>query len=1649
MFSNKFHSFAKKLFGALMVLGLLFSSVPAPAFAAIYAPGATLDPSCLPTDANCGVDTSAFANSGINLASATSSPATTTSQLYNVGGTLFWNGSAVAGLSGPNAITSLNGLATSTQTFATGTTGTDFSIVSSGSTHTFNLPSATSTARGLLTASDWTAFNNKVSSQWTTTGSNIYYNTGNVGIGTTNPSQKLEVAGTVLANGFNANSTSSPFQINGATILNVVGGGTFVGTNAGVNTQAMTFYPTFIGSDAGKSNTTGIYNTAVGGAALKANTTGGTNTANGALALTANTTGQSNSAFGGLALQLNITGNYNTAIGSGALLFNNGDSNVAVGSSALLQNTSGGSNTAVGGGAGLSLTVGSNNTLLGTSAGGNLTTGNRNILIGSDINAPSATSSNQLSIGNLIFGTGLNATGTAISTGNIGIGTNDPLAKLHITPTTAAALRLDAYGTSTGSTAEIRFQELVANGSNYTGFKSPDALAGNVLYTLPNADGANGQVLSTNGAGAFAWANQTPPSATTTINGASGPAFTFGTGISGTDFNIATSTSALTFNLPDASIIARGLISTSTQTIAGSKTFSSAPTISSMTAGSVLFAGTSGLVSQNNAGLFWDNTNSRLGIGTTTPSNTLAINGTLGITTQVTPSSATGGTITTSGAYTIHTFNAPGSYTFTVPGNINVDYIVVGGGAGGGGADGTGGGGGGAGGLLSGSTALSPGNYTVTVGVGGTAGAAGSSGTLGGNGGSSSFNSVNVSGGGGGGRGISTASNGLSGGSGGGSGSTGTGGSGTAGQGNNGGNGSGTYGGGGGGAGTVGGSNGVGGAGTASSISGISVTYTGGGGAGTGSSAAGQPGGSGGGGTGGGSGGVATNGTNGLGGGGGGARWLQNGGTGGSGIVIVRYLTPTPTTVNVLATDASGNVGIGTTTPNNILTVNGGITLASTTPATTAGALYNQAGTLFWNGSAVGGGSSQWTTTGSNIYYNTGNVAIGTSTPSTSARLLITGSVPASTNPGLDSTGGTILGTAVGGTDTVIQYNGNGSFTPPTGVTNVQYLVVAGGGGGSSGASDSDGSGGGAGGFLTGTTTVSGATTITVGAGGAGGTALGSSPPPGVAAADGSNGQSSSFGGSITASGGGGGGSRDRNGKNGASGGGAGVSGTSFAGGTATPAGQGNNGGANTITSAYGAGGGGGAGAVGQNGSTLKGGDGGVGSSSSISGSSVTYAGGGGSGRFGGGGTAGVGGTGGGGNLGAVGVANTGGGGGGAIINTLGRAGGSGVVIVRFTTSVQASGTNASQALLRVTDTGASTNGTLAFFDNQTGGQGCVIMGSTGLSCSSDITLKKHINSLEGSLGNVLALKAVTFDWKNGADDTENDEGIIGSRVGFIAQDVEKIFPGLVVTDPNGKKALSYDRFAPIIVAALQEQYGGMMGVNIASVSDYATLFSSTSTLDQLASASASENFIADPIAYIRGKVDAGMKIVRTLVTERIVAVNGYFKRIFANELCLTDSSGTPVCVTGDNLKQIGGSTQATQATNAPAPTPSESQGLLTGQAPSEPTVFPVETSTTTPVMPSTNDTAQSTTSASTTSPEAPQMDSTSSPQASESTPLENQGLLTGQAPAASSSESVDTSNTTDPTALPPAPVVEAPTSTTPTPVSDTSTEPVPPDVTQ
>lgn len=238
----------------------------------------------------------------------------------------------------------------------------------------------------------------------------------------------------------------------------------------------------------------------------------------------------------------------------------------------------------------------------------------------------------------------------------------------------------------------------------------------------------------------------------------------------------------------------------------------------------------------------------------------------------------------------------------------------------------------------------------------------------------------------------------------------------------------------------------------------------------------------------------------------------------------------------------------------------------------------------------------------------------------------------------------------------------NTSWTAPTGVNSIEVLVVAGGGAGGGGA------GGGAGGLIYNSyfSVVPGNSyTVTVGAGGSSSNN-----------SQGGSGSNSVFG-TLTAIGGGGGGTNNGSAgtaiglSGGSGGGGCYLSGDiSAAAGTGT-AGQGNPGGVMITSTGFAGGGGGGAGSPGGNatGSAI-GGGGGAGLNFSISGTSTWYAGGGaGSGE---GPVLAKGGIGGGGNANngasaTAGTASTGGGGGGT--NNVGSpgAGGSGIVIIRYT----------------------------------------------------------------------------------------------------------------------------------------------------------------------------------------------------------------------------------------------------------------------------------------------------------------------------------------------------------------------------------------------
>lgn len=78
---------------------------------------------------------------------------------------------------------------------------------------------------------------------------------------------------------------------------------------------------------------------------------------------------------------------------------------------------------------------------------------------------------------------------------------------------------------------------------------------------------------------------------------------------------------------------------------------------------------------------------------------------------------------------------------------------------------------------------------------------------------------------------------------------------------------------------------------------------------------------------------------------------------------------------------------------------------------------------------------------------------------------------------------------------------------------------------------------------------------------------------------------------------------------------------------------------------------------------------------------------------------------------------------------------------------------------------------------------------------TSDRNRKKCIEPFFTTVNDVLKLQSRTFEWR-----------FIGDHdIGFIAQEVQEVWPELVETDPTGSLGLAYSRFIPLLLESIRE----------------------------------------------------------------------------------------------------------------------------------------------------------------------------------------------------------------------------------------------------
>ncbi len=502
-----------------------------------------------------------------------------------------WSAFGVAGA----GITSVNGSTSGSQTFATGITGTVFNITSNNGVHTFNIPLAASgsVTAGLLSNADYATFTNKVSATSAAVVSALGYTPASATTVSALTSNLAAVSASVAA------ITSSQW-VTSSTSINYVAG------NVGIGTANPT------GSLHLALNNSGTAMSTISDAFILQNKNAAAN------ALTSIMFANQDGFGTGQITALQNTGNFGSKMifgtksgGGGAwntsqmVLDTNGYVGIGTATPQTQLDVSG--SVVIGNLAAnnASLTIytpdsgsASHGVILIDKDAGYGSWQNPSGLDGIDADSSGTVIGwgplyfNYYSTDNIDFN---NGGGNSSFNGRVAIGMGSaPTAKLHIaagTSSTAALKFVSGTLLTTPQTGAVEF-----NGFN--------------LY-ITDGTGTRRAIATSSSSGTMDNVSNINASTNMTLTPVGSVV------VSSTTISTSANTGALVVK---GGLGVAGTINTAgSLNVSGTAAIAGTLNLSSMTSGSVLFAGANGTVTQNNSSLYWDGANRRLGIGTNAP----------------------------------------------------------------------------------------------------------------------------------------------------------------------------------------------------------------------------------------------------------------------------------------------------------------------------------------------------------------------------------------------------------------------------------------------------------------------------------------------------------------------------------------------------------------------------------------------------------------------------------------------------------------------------------------------------------------------------------------------------------------------------------------------------------------------------------------------------------------------------------------------------------------------------------------------------------------------------------------------------------------------------------------------------------------------
>jgi hypothetical protein len=578
----------KKINYLFLVLSLSFvtlSTFAAPP-STPYTPNETLNPGCAPWDINCIV-TLSFLTWEVD-------PVFTLSPSFNIGNSnisnwnsafSWWNHATQGYLTGTK-VSQLNWLSSSSQNFAIGTSGTGFTISSTWTIHTFNIPFATGGISGFLRWNDWNIFNSKQNTLVAGVGIDISGNT----ISTTGTSGWQ--LGWSAGGGSTLGSSDSalPFMSNGNTMMQLNNSNLSLSNNASFVDSTWT-NGLFIGNALSYQNSS---NTLWIGESISIWDNNKNTFLLGDQIETINT--NTNSFFWGEILA-GIEKNNNVFSFWNRNRLNNNNNSILFG----FENRWNDENDK------FIVWNGDKRWLQVDMRNGEI------LFNGNSWNAGEVLMSQWSSanpvwtsiVSNINSINGLFDTSQSFATGSTG--NNFSISSVWWVHTfnlpNASSLNRWLLSALDWGIFNAK-QNTISIWTPWNGL----TFSGTVL-NLGLASTTTTGALSPNDWSTF---NSKISSALTSINTLTGSTQNFAVWTTWNGFSITSTWSTHTFNISDASTITRWLMGTGAQSFTWAKIFTVNPTLSSMTLGSIPFISTGWLLSENSSRLFWDNTNSQL-----------------------------------------------------------------------------------------------------------------------------------------------------------------------------------------------------------------------------------------------------------------------------------------------------------------------------------------------------------------------------------------------------------------------------------------------------------------------------------------------------------------------------------------------------------------------------------------------------------------------------------------------------------------------------------------------------------------------------------------------------------------------------------------------------------------------------------------------------------------------------------------------------------------------------------------------------------------------------------------------------------------------------------------------------------------------------